>query len=335
MNGMDWAESIYSGNVVLDADSVYRFVQRSGFLNNIEDKALAEVLQLTFNSLKETYGLAGACKFIEKKFYPEIKDKLIARLIRYFYGTSGGSLAMINDYFTESINTVFPTDEDKAEYAGVIAKATDYHDNVTLHMGDILKEAEAAGVPVGIFTEYGDQQYPLSKNACYCGDFSTTLYDQSFGATTSKVDGTLSDSYIDKRVKEGFGKYISVDKQVDASTCLFPDTTWFFKNAFHTYPEAIHYVMLWFIRGEMKNVDANPQYPQFMNYDESIKDLPTYKQLSPLQKENPNDVDWSKYELPAGEATTSLIMRIIYKIRDIVYFLIETIKSIVHTGQGK
>lgn len=329
LNGMDWLESLFSGTVVLDPDSTYRYIENLGFLSSMEDKALAEVLQLTLNSFKETYGFAGACKFVEKKFYPEIKDMLIARLIRYFYGTTGGSLSMVKDRFEESINTIFPTDEDKAEYATVIAKATEYHDTITMQAADMLKEMEAAGKPVGIFTEYGGQQYPLSEKAPYCGDSSVTLEDQSFGATTSKINEKLPESYIEARTAEGLAKYISPDKQVDASTCLFPDTTWFFKNAHHTYPEAIHYVILWFIRGVKPTVDADPAYPQFMNYNEAITDLPTYKQLSPAQEVNENDIDWSKFELPKGEATASLLIRAINAVRDFIQKIINFIKEIV------
>ena len=329
LNGMDWLESLFSGTVVLDPDSTYRYIENLGFLSSMEDKALAEVLQLTLNSFKETYGFAGACKFVEKKFYPEIKDMLIARLIRYFYGTAGGSLSMVKDRFEESINTIFPTDEDKAEYATVIAKATEYHDTITMQAADMLKEMEAAGKPVGIFAEYGGQQYPLSEKAPYCGDSSVTLEDQSFGATTSKINEKLPESYIEARTAEGLAKYISPDKQVDASTCLFPDTTWFFKNAHHIYPEAILYVILWFIRGVKPTVDADPAYPQFMNYNEAITDLPTYKQLSPAQEVNENDIDWSKFELPKGEATASLLIRAINAVRDFIQKIINFIKEIV------
>ena len=36
-----------------------------------------------------------------------------------------------------------------------------------------------------------------------------------------------------KREALGYGDFISPDKKVDASTCLFPDTTWIMKNKHH------------------------------------------------------------------------------------------------------
>ena len=66
-----------------------------------------------------------------------------------------------------------------------------------------------------------------------------------------------------------------------------------------------------------------------MNYNEAITDLPTYKQLSPAQEVNENDIDWSKFELPKGEATASLLIRAINAIRDFIQKIINFIKEIV------
>jgi hypothetical protein len=60
------------------------------------------------------------------------------------------------------------------------------------------------------------------------------VYSSSFGATTSLAYDTLSDAYIASRVAAGYGDYISPDLQVDASTCFFPEQTWFAKGATHS-----------------------------------------------------------------------------------------------------
>ena len=41
--------------------------------------------------------------------------------------------------------------------------------------------------------------------------------------------------YIAQQTEKGLERYISPDKQIDASTCLFPDYTWFFKGVAHGY----------------------------------------------------------------------------------------------------
>ncbi len=55
----------------------------------------------------------------------------------------------------------------------------------------------------------------------------------SLGATVSKIGTTFSDEYIESRKALGYEKYISPDRQIDASTCVFPEYTWFLNNAIH------------------------------------------------------------------------------------------------------
>ena len=67
---------------------------------------------------------------------------------------------------------------------------------------------------------------------CFADQYAS-VKNSSFGATTSTVYGTLPAEYIAAREAEGKGRYISPDRQIDASTCLFPDSTWFTKGARH------------------------------------------------------------------------------------------------------
>lgn len=328
--GLNWLESAFSGKVVFDPDSCYRYVQGDVFDSKVNDDALMETLRLVFNSLKETYGLNLTCKLLQNKIYPAIKDKLFARLVKEFYGTAGGVLAMIRDNFDECIEYIYPTDADKAEYAGVIRKAKLFHDSVTMQTEDILREIDALGKPVAIIAEYGGQQRPVSPEAPYVGDYSIGLNEQTFGATTSTVTGTLPKSYIEKQIENGLGKYISPDRQVDASTCLFPDTTWFIKNANHVFPEVVNYLELSFIRGESPDVWSNEVYPQYLNYNGSA---PLNEQLVPAKEVNENDIDWSKYE--TGDATVTIIMNIINTIYKAVNYMIKTIKQIIAIAKGQ
>lgn len=327
--GLNWLESAFSGNVYFDPDSCYRYIQGSVFEEKVNDDDVVELLKLMFNSLKETYGLNLTCRLLQNKIYPEVKDKLFARLVKEFYGTAGGVLAMIRDNFDECIDYIYPTEADKAEYAGVIAKAKDFHDNVTMHAEDILKEIDALGKPVAIFGEYGGQQRPVSPEAKYVGDYSIGLNEQTFGATTATVTGTLSKSYIEAQTAAGLDKYISPDKQVDASTCLFPDTTWFIKNANHVYPEALNYLMLNFIRNKTPDVWSSAVYPQFLNYNESA---PYGEQLVPAKEVNENDIDWAAYE--TGDATITIIMRVVETVYNMVMYMVKTIQEIIAFAKG-
>lgn len=98
---------------------------------------------------------------------------------------------------------------------------------------ELLKAAEADGVNIRIVSKYGFQMLPVLESLDEQGDVWTTTRFSSLGATVSKIGTTFSDEYIESRKALGYEKYISPDRQIDASTCVFPEYTWFLKNAIH------------------------------------------------------------------------------------------------------
>lgn len=328
-DGIDAVEEFFSGQLRTDTDALYRFLSLYD-LKDLLGEELGELAATIIDMLKETYGinlLAGGIQDIYAEFAPEV----LSPLLRAFYATCGGILACINNSFDEVIDFVYPTDELKEEYAGLIKKATYVNKNITVRTHEILKNAETAGVKTAVFAEYGTQVPPLGPDCVYPGDNMTPLADQSFGATCAKVTGTLSEKYIAAQTEKGLGRYISPDKQVDASTCLFPDTTWIIKNADHVFPDAIHSLALSFIR-EDYDVNTSAAYPQFLNY--TPRDA--YEgSLAPMQEKNPNDVEWGTLSgKEEGEATKTVIQKIIDFLKSLVNMIRNMITGIIQAAKS-
>ena len=96
------------------------------------------------------------------------------------------------------------------------------------------------GVEIAVIAGYGLVNPPMVEGYDANGDCTVDTKNSSFGATVAGVFDTLPQDYIDARVAAGYGDYISIDKKIDASTCLFPDTTWFIKNKHHdTYYQIV------------------------------------------------------------------------------------------------
>ena len=95
------------------------------------------------------------------------------------------------------------------------------------------KFVKECDVEIGILAGYGLVQAPITASYDLTGDCTVDLKSASFGATAAGVFDKLSDEYIAERTALGYGDFISPDRKVDASTCLFPDTTWFVKNKHH------------------------------------------------------------------------------------------------------
>ena len=135
-------------------------------------------------------------------------------------------------------------------------------------------------------TKYGYQSLPIIENADVLGEDFCTATKASLGATTSTIDTVLSDDYIAAAQANGTDKYISPDKQIDASTCVLPETTWFIKNMKHAnFPDSINRLFDRIINIEGFNVFSDADYPQFLVYDDATS------AIYPMVPENMNTTE--------------------------------------------
>ena len=240
-----------------------------------------------------------------------------------YLGTALGDVATVDEHFDEYLEYVFPTEELKAEYAPIIAKAVEFHETVQKPLDGMLREINANGVPVYFVANYGEQTYPVGDMSDYVGDQLQSVYMQSFGATTARVPETLSDSYLAAQTEKGLGKYISPDKQIDASTCMFPDQTWFIKNLRHSYENtAIESLIDVIAHTDDVTVDTLEAYPQFLNANESLT------AVTPAQAVNANDIDWAALEPPQMNDDGNFIVSIIAFFAKIAAFINRIIRAI-------
>lgn len=120
----------------------------------------------------------------------------------------------------------------------------------------------------------------------------------SFGATTSTVYDTLSEEYIAQREAEGKGKYISPDKHIDASTCIFPDYTWFVKGSSHSNWTSYELkIMLEVATADRQLTIDDFPYTQFFVYYEDVNEA------EPMTEENCNTEYWTADESVDKPAT--------------------------------
>ncbi len=320
MNGIGYMDALFSGNVVLPNETVARWV-RTYQLDELSveegstmDKLIAFGRDLV-QALYETHSLSVLSMPIQS-LYDQLKDNTLQPIIKAWWGVSLTHVSCVNEHFEDYLTYIFNEPGDAEKYATIIALAKDFHYNIQLHNDEIVLEMVEKGIPVNIVGEYGFQQYPLYEDAELLGEHQTGLREQTFGPTVSTVDGTLSEKYINSRVAEGKGKYISPDKQIDASTCLLPDNTWFIKNVDHRYTEAVHLLITDLVDNPRCTVDTLGTYGQFLNAKDQYV-------LEPLKEGNDNDMQWDASEPGvAGEnvfrTLGSLLVKIITWVREFI-----------------
>jgi hypothetical protein len=263
--GLDFFGDLFSGRAVFNPNDVDNFVgyalDQWEVFNDPTSRALVQSIVSISNELKT---LDISLDLFQLAF-DNIKDNILPRCIRASFGTFSSFWSMVPAYrYEEAKAYVFGGLED--EYKGLIEKMDDYYYNCQLKITDVLKELEQAGVGIGFIGKYNTPNLPVYESAYQQGDLMADTNKGTFGATCADYGQVLSEEYIasiaDKR-------FLSPDKVIDASTCLFPEKTWFIKDLWHNvFPETIDPLILKFVRsgGEMTVFD-DPQWPQYVSCD--------------------------------------------------------------------
>ena len=329
MNGIGYMDALFSGNVVLPKKTADRWARNYQLeeLTIEEDSVMQELFDFAMDlvQLLHETGSFGLLTMPLQSLYDQLKDILIQPIIKMWWGVSLTHVSCVNEHFEDYLAYVFNEEGDAEKYANIIALAKDFHYNVQLHMDDLILDMVDKGIDVNVIGEYGFQQYPLYEDAELIGEHQTGLREQAFGPTVSTVEGTLSEQYISAREAEGNGRYISPDKQVDASTCLLPDNTWFIKNVDHSYTDAVHSLVASILTHPGCTVETLGEYGQFSN----AKDR---NYLEPLQEVNENDMVWDSRE--PGSGGLGVFARLGGFLVKIVTFVRGIIEGIVAHAKG-
>ncbi|MBR3552084.1 MAG: hypothetical protein IKN72_01710 [Clostridia bacterium] len=304
-------QAMLTGTVDLTMEGVYRYYTTdsgNALASSLSGVLGGEVLGLMFDTLELAYQSKVISKItldLVRDVYAKIKDKFIARIMREYYGRCGVYATMVNEKWEDYKAYVFNQPGDNVTFANLLAKLDDYHYNVQVHIPEILAEMQSAGVHVSAIVEYGHAASPMGGEECLqTSDHRVPVGRASFGATAANIGETLPDAYIAVRTAAGYGDYISADGQIDASTGLLPETTWYIKNIPHDYPQCIKDLTTAIMRHPGCTCDTLEGYPRFTCF----VDADTH--LAPLAAVNPTDMDFTPKSKNSFIAFLNIIKRI-------------------------
>lgn len=304
-NGGEMIGDVFTANLNLNSDAILRFV--NGYWNeNVKELTGDLLFDVIFTTFK-LFNSTGVSEELINVFMNTVYSKLGAGFISAFtragYATWPSYWSMVKADEYEKAKTVIFGDEDcelRETYAGLIEKLDNYHDNVSAKIPEILQSAKDNGTKICIVCKYGYQLFPYVGSYDLVSDQWVSLKNSSFGATVAKINEVLPDEYIAEKTEAGLGKYISVDKIVDASTCLFPDNTWFVKGVNHDdWESCVEHIscMACASDGDF-TVDSDENYPQFLCYSYDTSSI------SPLTTENMNCEEYYGFDTGSTETLT-------------------------------
>lgn len=253
--------------------------------------SIDEFLMETIDLLVQTGLIEGVISTTENIFYDKLVEGVTSAFaLSTFYTWPNYWACVSPEDYEDAKYYVFGEEgsEKRIKYAGLIDKLDNYDREVRQRVPELLQKIKDDGANLGVISKYGFQMMPICTATDSISDQFASVKRSSFGATTSNVYETLSDEYIAQRIAEGKGEYISPDKLIDASTCLYPEYTWFIKGSSHSNWTSYELKIMYDVASAEKQLTVNDfPYGRFMVYDTKADTL------APMTEENCNTEYWN------------------------------------------
>lgn len=262
MFGADVVSDLFQGKVLFDAGAVERY------LTEMVPSIAGLVKVLSFTGI-----LDGLCDFLNK-FASKYETQIFEESLIPTFATLPGFWSMVHgEDYPVCREYIFSGIED--EYAGLLIRLDAFYNSVSSRRQEITDGALDAGVKLAVIANYDTPLVPAYERAVYHGDGMVETSAMSGGALVS----VLGDILPEDELCVGDSKYVSPDKCINASTCIYPEYTWFMKGAGHVVglygSDGIHFVLALLESEVQPDINTWSEYPQFMLSDEyeSIKEF--------------------------------------------------------------
>lgn len=265
--GETYTGELLTGQIELNLDAV------KSFLSYIMD---GTDYKLLVSAVSELLTRAGVLDFVinfADKMIRGIKNDVLPQVVVPLFCRWPSIWSMCPDeYLDDAYNYIFGElcGGDTATYAKLLEKLHTFDNTVRRNKVQLLTETEKQ-CRFGVYSAYGYSGVPVTPTWSSNGDGVIDTKYTSFGATVAPVGEKLSEEYLAGKDE----KYISPDKQVDASTCLFPKQTWFINGLKHSVNHDSLFELSCAIlySNEKVTVDTFEKYPQFLSFDSESKSV--------------------------------------------------------------
>lgn len=261
MNGVGCCEDPFSGNIVFDSTSLMRMLQEM-LSTNTDMMWLYNMLDIMYSLRMLEPLVSFTNNYLVGNLGTMVDNAMLESI-----GTIPGFYALMSyERYYDAENFIFDSEEDKAKFAGLIEKSRYYHESVQANSDAIINSILEDGKKLAVISEYGYSMLPVTADNDRMADGTIDTHSTSFGATCAAVDGTLGDDYVQAVACICGGNHISPDNQIDASTCKYPDITWFAKNVKHASSDRYFADMIDLITYSENQVTVwtYPDMPQYM-----------------------------------------------------------------------
>lgn len=256
--------SMFSGDLSIDA---YGLIRRMAQLTRND---FLDELIMFLNEALEAYKINASVDGYINNILTNLNDRLYKELIIPVFGYMPGLWGLVDAENYEKAKDFMLADADPT----LVKSIDEYHYNVQAKAYDVLSSAQK-DTTVYITAQYNMQGLPVSDTATNSNnDFLIDVDYASGGATSAKLGEMLPEGYTQARA-DGHD-HLSADRQIDASTCMLPEQTWFIRDMAHVdynVGESTDFLIRLAKSEKQLTVSDSELYPQFMKYDSKTNTL--------------------------------------------------------------
>lgn len=274
-DGVAVVGNLMTGKVTLDAEFLGYFLE-----STLGENEYAKLISGVYGVLELADIPGTVVDFLDEAIEvlaPAVYKETLAPLFGYWPAI----WAMVPDsQIDEAMAYIFDDILKEQDLSVLRGRVEEYNALVRANKEATLRAFDSVG-KFAILSRYGSPAFPLTDASDLMGDTVIETKASSLGATTAPV-GT----YFTEEETEGVdAKYISPDRTVNASTCLFPEQTWFIKDSghFETHFTDDYYNLFLFAEKELTCDDT--EFGRFCTFE--TENYTLVKDTSePEQKEN-------------------------------------------------
>lgn len=278
--GVSYIGDLLCGEMVLNAESIDFFLKE--LLGTTEYEEL-------MTSIVDVFNLAGIPEMLSI-FLNDIIDKIAPTLYKDTLLPLCGRWLTIwamcpDDRIDEAMYSVFNGYCKDEDLSVLKSKIEAFNSKVRKDKTQTLLDFDEDS-RIAVISRYGFSSLPITPSYDLMTDTVIETKSTSFGATTASIGKCFDEAYLEGKDLS----YVSPDKTVDASTCLFPEKTWFIKNSKHAESSVTKKFYNSFLFAEEEATIGNHQLSRFSYYDAETGNLvedttspEPIESLSPLQ----------------------------------------------------
>lgn len=266
-NGVATCGEPFSGQIEFDETGLTTYLKTM-----LGDDATATLVSILLNSLSKA-GVLGNILNIAQELNYAILDDVFELGLKTTFAKMAGIWALIGQNEYDAAKELLIGDNVSDDF---IAKIDYYHNEIQANNKEILDGVIKNGGNLAIIAKYGSTIPPVCVSQMNIGDSVIDTVNTSFGATCATADTTLGNNYA-QAVDCGHN-HIAADNMIDASTCAYPEYTWFIKDLMHSDHTQAQWELIRFILESetQPTVSENADYSQFLiSIDEKIVPLTT------------------------------------------------------------